>query len=83
MKKAFVILIVMVALAGCAQETQTKTREIKPSLDVVTIADGGFSYGLHRIIDHDAGIACWVARGFEAIGVTCLPLSATTLGGGH
>ena len=83
MKKAFVILIVIVALAGCAQETQMETREIKPSLDVVTIADGGFSYGLHRVVDHDANVVCWVVRGFEAIGVTCLPLSATTLAGGH
>ncbi len=72
------ILAVLVVLAGCnTQEALESIQTEKPRW--IKIADSPQSYGLHRIIDEDAGVVCWVAAHYRSGGISCLPLSDTNL----
>ena len=78
------LIVLIVALLGCAPTMSPQERaatEVKglstelPEEHVLTI------YGLRRVVDKEAGVVCYmyIGRG----GVSCLPLSETTLDEGR
>ena len=37
------------------------------------------SIDIERMVDHEAGVACWIYRGGFGAGISCLPLAETNL----
>jgi hypothetical protein len=42
----------------------------------VTVANDDWIGTVRRVVDQEAGIACWI---YNTSGISCLPLSQTTL----
>ena len=62
----------LLALAGCTQAGEPVGKSERLNISSI-------GYGVFRFIDHEAGVVCWVYKGSEKGGISCLPLGETRL----
>jgi hypothetical protein len=70
------LVLLITVLVGCAQPAgnlDTFDPEVAEKYTSVIV-----KYQLYRVIDMEAGVACWFSDGSDG-GVSCLPLSETWL----
>ena len=84
MKSRWVLILIVtivasctIALLACANTSPVMTRQTD-DLHYVKIADGPPQYGVLRVVDYEAGVACWLYVGFNMV---CFPLGETGLKG--
>jgi hypothetical protein len=66
-----ILLLALVACAALTTEMEiTQLPVAKPSGTRITV---------YRIVDEEAGVACWVFVGYHKGGISCLPLNETRL----
>ena len=56
--------------------TMLATTACEDSASMARVPDG---YATTRFIDHEADVVCWLYRGYEQGGISCLPLASTAL----
>jgi hypothetical protein len=64
---------------GCADPMTTEEQAQQISNQVVTLASGWLGEGVYRLEDPVADIACWIAKGYQTIAISCLPIEQTDL----
>lgn len=87
--KTKILLFCVIGLAlltlGCASALGSTTNTPPSPFSSVTLDLHG-EYGVYldyfgRVIDHEAGVVCWIARtgGYSGAGISCIPLNQTLL----
>ena len=66
--RLLVVFVILVLLLGCGPDPDMQDSTLVP------IGEGGLCSKMYRIVDEDAGVACWVWRCSYAGGIDCLPL---------
>lgn len=74
MKRLLCALACIALLVGCAPMIEPASEDINAGW----VQLGG-SNSVRRYIDREAGVVCYIADGFESIGIDCLPCSQTNL----
>jgi len=69
MKTRLLFVLIFVLLTGCCQSPERES-------PFVTVANDDWIGTVRRVVDQEAGVACWV---YARAGISCLPLSQTTL----
>jgi len=75
-KQAIALMVfLLVMMAGCAPAARPQ-----PEVNIESVViSGNIRLGVNRIVDKEAGVACWVYRGIEKGAISCLPISQTQL----
>lgn len=68
-----ILLVVLLAfyLVGCAEAGVVQEDTVQAQWAVV---NEGYAMEVMRFIDEEAGVACWVAIGYNRGGISCVPL---------
>ena len=76
-----VVLAVLVVLGGCAVRERSIDRLCEDTGRWIKISDSPDrqGYGLYRIVDEAAEVVCWATAHYRSGGISCLPLSGTSL----
>ena len=74
--------VLLMSCATPAAPPHVTTGAVFQEGEVMTIAEGTFPDGLHLVVVDQAGLACVVVKYYRSTGVSCVPLSQTTLEGG-
>jgi len=76
MKVLCLLILIALMINGCAPREEIP---LQTPISGVHLYSGYFYNGVTRMYDEDAGVVCWVVEAYRGAGISCLPVSETTL----